>query len=689
MEERLRDALQGGGAVGGAMTMRASFGIWPSIMRGVSFNDDLDAVLSTPYCKKASEIFSFLAEQQRPDGAIIDGNIPDVPQPLDAQYHHANMTLAGIILHILNPEKHEYLDRALGAMRYYLSVPTEKRKAGVDFSNLPFLIAAAVIKGNENGRETLGDALAGYVKDMRHHADLNSSGTYGNNFVALRSLNLLIRFKITGDALDAEQAAFFMEHTLKWQMDDGVFYDFPRKALDPRGIPSLAYHSKITLMTLLYGIISGEKRILDRALAGLDCLVNLSADDGEAFYYGRTNNALYGYASAVLALRVAANLLGNVPAGMRFKRFERVLYRFAASHTAKDGHLYIAPNPLEDERCGFDNYMYVTVYNAFMMTTLLLSAVIKDAPLHEEQRADETHYMKQSGFLIRKRASLSAAFNLKGHNHYEQYLLDPRFTALTPLFLKFNGRDLLPSIPFTCPKPQAKSLRSLVGEMKGCSRLNDFNPLHAGFIPAMKDSSQYYMPLDVTDASVTEMENGTLIIKTAGRFTTVKRSGLMPVKLLLSNAMKSRFGVMGGMTPESLISRTALPFSRTMIVTDSFIHFNDTFELKRGAAPFFTVRAWADAKLSSDARSLTFEDSESGWMLLVEEGERAGEGKKLGSSKGKALYLEIVNDGQRKAALEDGSVSMRHTLIPFDGHSAPARLRASALSAIQEIEKRI
>ncbi len=671
------------------MTGRASFGIWPRIMRGISFNEDSDAVLSTPYCKRASEIFSFLASRQRPDGAIIDKNISDVPKPLDAQYHHANMTLAGTMLHILNPEKHEYLDRALGAMRYYLSVPIETRKAGVDFSNFPFLIAYALTGGNESGSGELSNALAGYVKDMRHHADLSLSGTYGNNFVALRSLNHLIKFKITDDALDAEQAAFFMEHTLKWQMDDGVFYDFPRKALDPRGIPSLAYHSKITLMTLLYGVISGERRILDRALAGLECLVSLSADDGEAFYYGRTNNALYGYASAVLALRVAANLLGNAQAGRRFKRFERSLYRFAASYTAKDGHLYIAPNPFEDSRSGFDNYMYVTVYNAFMMTMLLLSAVIKDAPLPEERRSDETHYMKHSGFLIRKRASLSAAFNLKGHNHYEQYSLDPRFTALTPLFLKFNGNDLLPSIPFTYPKPQAKTLGSALCEIKRWSRLNDFNPLHAGFIPAMKDSSQYYMPLDVTDASVTEMEDGALIIKTAGRFIAVKKSGLMPMKLLLSNAMKSRFGVLGGMTSESLITTTAMPFSRTIIVADSFIHFNDTFDLKRGAAPFFTVRAWADAKLSSDARSLTFEDKESGFMLLVEKGEMAGEGRQLGSSKGKALYLELVNDGWQKAARKSGSVSMRHTLIPFDGHSAPAQLRASALSAIQEIEKQI
>lgn len=671
------------------MSGDVSFGIWPRIMRGVSFNDDADAILSTPYCNRASAIFTFLASQQRPDGAIIDRNISDVPAPLDAQYHHSNMTLAGTMLHILNPEKHEYIDRALGAMRYYLSVPMEKRKAGVDFSNLPFLIAYALTSGNANGREELLDALAGHIKDMRHHADLNPSGTYGNNFVALRSLNHLIRFKITEDAADAEQAAFFMEHTLKWQMDDGVFYDFPREANDPRGIPSLAYHSKITLITLLYGIISGEQRILDRALAGLESLVNLTANDGEAFYYGRTNNALYGYACAVLALRAAANLLGDAAPARRFKHFEHGLYRFTASHAAKDGHLYIAPNPFEDSRSGFDNYMYVTVYNAFMMTALLLSAVIKDSPLPEERCAGETHYMKPSGFLIRKRASLSAAFNLKGHNHYQQYMLDPRFTPLTPLFLKFNGNDILPSIPFTYPKPQAKTLRSAMGEIKRWSRLDDYNPLHAGFIPAMKDSSQYYLPLDVTDADVSEEENGALIIKTAGRFVAVKRNGFMPLRLLVSSAVKSRLGLLGGTTPESLVTSTGLWFSRTIIVADSFIHFNDTFELKHSAAPFFTVRAWAGAELSSDAGSLTFKGERFGFMLLIDEGERAGEGKKLGSSKGRALYLEIINDGGKKAARKSGSVTMTHTLIPFDGHYAPTDLHADIMTDIQKIKKRI
>ena len=131
-------------------------------------------------------------------------------------------------------------------------------------------------------------------------------------------------------------------------------------------------------------------------------MVKLTADDGEAFYYGRTNNALYGYACGIPALRAAANYLKEGDKAEGFKACEQALFQFSARHCAKDGHLYIVPNKFEEERCGFDNYMYVTVYNAFTMAMLLLSSLIKNAAESDRPTEPRVDYFKDSGFFIKR-----------------------------------------------------------------------------------------------------------------------------------------------------------------------------------------------------------------------------------------------------------------------------------------------
>jgi len=101
--------------------------------------------------------------------------------------------------------------------------------------------------------------LGDYIKKMAHHAAVDNVGTYGNNFVTLRALNHLLRFMLFEEDKDRELAYTFLNHSLKWQFEDGIFYDFPRSFNDEKGIPSLAYHSKITFITLLFGVISGDK----------------------------------------------------------------------------------------------------------------------------------------------------------------------------------------------------------------------------------------------------------------------------------------------------------------------------------------------------------------------------------------------------------------------------------------------
>lgn len=670
------------------MEQSLALGIMPKAFKNISFNTEAGSILSSPYYKTALSVFNYLCNHQRKDGSILD---PNILLTLDAQYHYASMGLGAVILFLLTGQD-EYYGRAYATLKYYTNVPMEKKSGGVDFSNFPFLVSYMLLHDRDDKCE-LKALLRKYADNMSHHANVEKGSTYGNNFVTLRALNHLLMFMLLGEDKDRELAYTFINHSLKWQFEDGIFYDFPRSFNDNKGIPSLAYHSKITFITLLFGIISGDKEITDRALLGLDALVKLAADDGEAFYYGRTNNALYGYACGISALRAAANYLKEGEKAEGFKACEQALFQFSARHCANDGHLYIVPNKFEEERCGFDNYMYVTVYNSFTMAMLLLSSLIKDDVKPDIPTEPRVDYFKDSGFFIKKGGRISAAFNLKGHNYYEQYLLDPRFTCITPLFLKLGDSDILPTIPFSSPsytqgrmesagKKLRRKISEAISEIKKWSYLEHYNPLYAGFIPYIVEKNNLYMPLKITRSDVSVVDN-IVIIKSSGRFISVKSKGFWPFALFMADAMKRYINISDTYLKSKLLKEAELYLDRTIIIDDGFIHFYDRISGEVDGRAFFTIRTYLDGSSELKDNRFQFKKDDSGFVLLLEEEEFVKEQKSLCSSKGKAYYLEIASkngylDKNRK------EVIMKHTLIPYDKENAveEAVARFASLSSV-------
>lgn len=653
------------------MKKDVKWGLLPEVLSGITINNDTEKIRSSPYYKAAISIFEYLSKQQRQDGAIFD---PNVSSTLDAQCHHVDFGLSSVILSILN-NGGSYYDKAYKSLKYYIDVPMERKKSGVDFSNFPILLAYILLKNNDN-KNILSAMLNDYIAKMVHHATIDNINTYGNNFITLRALNHLLRFKISGDENDKKTAQHLIDCTLKWQFDDGIFYDYPRDFNYHKGIPSLAYHSWITLLVLLFAIISKEKHVLDKALYALEAMAKLVASDGEAFYYGRTNNALYGYACGISAFSIASNYFKNNSLAQRFKECEKSLFIFCTRHIAEDGHIHIVPNRFEDERCGFDSYMYVTVYNAFTMPLFLLSAIIEDTVCATEYSGlSEVHHLKESGFIIKKGSKMSTAFNLKGHNHYQLYLLDPRFTGGTPLFIKFNGHDILPNIPLSSPPYTQGRMESIgekikrkateaISEIKEWGYLEHYNPLHAGFIPFLAGKNNLYMPLNIIKSDVS-MGDNMLIIKCKSRYISVKSGGFWPFVLFMANAMRRYINISDTYLKGMLLDDAELYLDRTIIIDDGFIHFHDSIFGEIEGRMFFTIRTYSDGSTELKDNRFQFKKEDSGFVLLLEEEEFVKEQKALCSSKGKAYYLEIASkngylDKNKK------NVVMKHTLIPYD-----------------------
>lgn len=653
-----------------------SWGLLGKLLPSISFNQNKDEVGNSFYCNIAKSIFNYLSSCQQENGAIYDSNIQST---LNGQYHHTTFSLSGLILYLLTTDE-KYCIKAYNALKYFVEVPRHVKIGGIDFNNFPILISYALVNNAELKLDpSLKELVKNYVEHMVNHASLEKGTIYGNNFVALRAVNQLLRYKLLGRQEDLSSSEHFMEATLKWQLTDGVFYDFPRGFHDEQGIPSLAYHSKIVLMVLLYGLLSEERYIIDRAIKGLEVLVLLMAEDGEAFYYGRTNNALYGYACGIFALRLTANFIDNNSLKDMFGQSENALFNYCSSNMNSDGHLYIVPNNLEKDRCGFDNYMYVTVYNAFTMTMLLLSSIVEKSAYSVQKYSppEEITHLADSGFMVFKGKKLSTAFGLKGHNYYQQYKLDPRFSCCTPLFLKFNGHDILPTIPFSAPVYSKKKYQSfpvkfvsrikkVINEFRSWGYLDNYNPLHAGFLPYIETANKWLMPLCVTSVKISNDDKFTKI-NVQGRFVAIRRKGFIPPLLFISNFLTNRLNVPDEQLQNMAIKMTDDIFEREILIHDNFIHFNDIIKRSHSDRVCFGLRTYSDAINRVENGQLIFEKAGCGFLFLLDDNEVLRSNKQLCSSKGKTTYWDfIVDNNTSKLEKTDGKIALQHTLILFD-----------------------
>ena len=646
----------------------------------LSFCKKLEHIRLSKYYRVASSIYSFLCSNQKENGAIYD---PYMSSTLDHQYHLSNFILSSVIFFIIE-QKEDYYGRGCKCLEYLTSIPLEINRASLEFNNFPILLSYILLMANSQATE-LQKRLSNYISGMHHYGSKSRKNPYGNNFLTLRAVNHLLKYKVSGLNDDLESAQDFMQVSMSWQMEDGIFYDYPSTTHNENGIPSISYHAKITLMTLLYGLISQESEIINRGLNGLEALVKLIAPDGEAFYYGRTNNALYGYACGILALRVAANLMLEKQTAPGFAKYERLLFEFCSHHMAEDGHLYIVPNDLENVRCGFDAYMYVTVYNAFAMSMFLLCALMQDSDVYSEN-SKEPHdqmpkldHLEQSGFLVQKSRKLSVSFNLKGHNYQSGYLLDPRFTGLTPLFLKFKGYDILPSIAFSphiflhqksegLGSKFIRKCREAYAEFTSWSYLNHHNPAHAGFIPFYEDKKKLYLPIDVVSSSITEWE-GMMIIKSTARFISISRGGLLPVLIWLVPLLANYLSITRKQLITKTVNATSSSLERTIIIGDNFIQFHDMISQGMNAKLYFGIRTYHDVIMESESHQMIFRQKDAGMVLLFGREETLENKKVLCSSKGPSYFWKInckANNEKRKI---NGPIKVIHTLIPFDAEN--------------------
>jgi len=247
---------------------------------------------------------------------------------------------------------------------------------------------------------------------------------------------------------------------------------------------------------------------------GVTVLARLCAPDGQALYFGRSCNSIYGYSSALYATAYALGH-GTIPTADRLlvvqarARMADFLYRMRQPA----GNLRPYPTEFDAERLGWDDYVERIDYNAF---TAFLLMQIPSQPFHlEASHRPVTFTSPQAGLIARERDGVFAAFSTRGQLNAGSYMFtDARYAGMQPLLLQYDGRTIIPPPPHDAASPA--------------------DPSWVGFMPVLSNGGEVWAVRTYDDVRTVDGE----ILAVVGRGTPVTmRTGLQ--RRILAHASRA------------------------------------------------------------------------------------------------------------------------------------------------------
>jgi hypothetical protein len=425
--------------------------------------------MTNRYVELGAGIFSYLANCCRGNRckSIYDEVAGSVTP--DGQYAHTFFVLAGVQLAVLTHD-YSHLETIKPVLDYYSRLPRTSR-GYAEFNHMASLLSLVRLADFEGQDlplvEEINDQLSAVVRTL----DLESGRwtLHGNNWIAIRAFDLALSAEVMGKRGNSVRANKLVDDlVLKWQLVDGVFYDAPRSVRARQVETPLTYHAKFCMLALLINWILDRGDVRDAALRGLQSLGELIAPDGEVCYFGRSNNALFGYVSALCAYEMAvedAKNANDLDSASQYRLWADRLFEYLAKHQLPSGAMPITLGETNGLKDGWDSYMSHTVYNSYAAAVLSMCSHEELSRRPPQMRVScETTKLDSAGFCCITAEDFFCAFHMRGQR------LQPRYAGLTPLSLQSKGKHVLPKAP----------VRSECG------------PLIAGFLPLVKLGTGYY-----------------------------------------------------------------------------------------------------------------------------------------------------------------------------------------------------
>lgn len=233
-----------------------------------------------------------------------------------------------------------------------------------------------------------------------------------------------------------------------WMTDAGGFIDYPSKPERGNGATPIAYHHKALLLTAIAVCYAGATSLADKLRLLLDWGLQWSDSTGLCGGFGRSNHAIFGdtclLGSLILLRRAGISDNGEYEAIV-----DRMTTRLK-DQRRNDGLLWLTPAGAG----GWDDYMHLTVYNAWFAAILSWAAKAQLSPLGESLQWPASHpalFLDEAAGLGSWRVKrgphqLEAMFATSGQppQSFSSRQIEFRYAGGTVFGLALDGKSLIP-----------------------------------------------------------------------------------------------------------------------------------------------------------------------------------------------------------------------------------------------------
>ena len=467
------------------------------------------------YYSIAKQIVNYLCTHQQANGTIYD-HVNGIVTP-DSQYGLTFFALAALIIG-QREEDTQLVQNAEKALDYYFNIPKHKIGAN-EFNNFALLLIYQHV--SDIDYKLVGDLesrLKDYIAEMKYLAYPGSG--ISNNIFAIRAACHLLKGNLFDIDSEVSEAQHIIEnYILRWQSKDGFFYDYPDDVDAEDYATPLTYHAKICAMLCLCYELAPKNDLLAAIIKGLEVLGEFIAPEGEAFYYGRSNNTIFGYASAIFAYEKAATFIKckDITKAQRFRGYAERLLQFLQRWQHDDGHISVVTNDYEENKVGWDVYVYNVVYNAYTAGMLMLLCQTEEELTESQARKVEKDqvetktvggdaYSRQifhapdAGLLKVETSNFFLALSTKGQSITKGSIFfnDLRYHGMSILTLKSNDETLIPPPP-------------LMWNLEHRNDLDLVDPRYCGFQPFFEYKGQLAAVRVYDDVVFTEQDKAVAI----------------------------------------------------------------------------------------------------------------------------------------------------------------------------------
>lgn len=252
----------------------------------------------------------------------------------------------------------------------------------------------------------------------------------------------------------------------RWTTAAGGFIDYPARPADQICVPA-AYHHKALFLAALASRVTGDDRLARQAWRLCDWLVHCWDHAGYAGGWGRSHQALFGDACLMAGLL----LLGLPADGPPGRIAERLLRR----QQRPDQLFWLEPGGATNGRARWDDYMHLSVYNAWAGALLALALrLCARLPLPEalaagRWRGDEAgwHHDAQAGIGCWRGADgRVAVFSTIGQppQLFRTGMVDLRGAGARPVHVRLGGGEPLDLAPCRLPTAALQAAPALAGD---------------------------------------------------------------------------------------------------------------------------------------------------------------------------------------------------------------------------------